>query len=81
MAGCHFNIDKIWYQHPAEAPVPSGCMLVWIVLTGGGQIDYGWREPLYLTPGDVILVPAAVSDARLSVREHISLLEATVSAQ
>lgn len=76
-ASCHrFTIDFA-SATGTDLPVSVDQMLIWIVVKGGGSLA-GGAEPLELSAGDTVLLPAAAGSLRLSAAEGIELLEVRI---
>ncbi len=77
----YFSITRLQYTKTSQQPIPGGQMLIWIVLDGQADIDYRWDKPLPLRRGDVVLLPAALDHATLSVAAKLTILEVAASNQ
>jgi len=76
-----FVIDKVRVSGGAEQSVAAGGLIVLISLEGLGRIDSGdGSEPFEFRPGDVVLLPAALSEARGRAVTPVQWLEVTVPA-
>jgi hypothetical protein len=65
-----------------EQQIPYAEPVVWIVLEGTGVVD--WRsgaKPLEFGPGSVVLLPAALNEARVRILSSAQWLEVTVPAR
>ena len=74
-----FVIEKVRMGEGQEQEIPYNEPVVWIVLEGGGLIEWeGSAEPLPLGRGDVLLLPAALPKARVKIAAATQWLEVTV---
>ena len=77
-----FVIERVRMAEGFEQHIPHGGLVVWIVLEGRGEISCpgppAANEPLAFTVGDVVLLPAAPTGARLKLLEDSAWLEVTV---
>ncbi len=74
-----FIIEKVRMLEGTEQQIPYAEPVVWIVLEGRGAID--WRpgaKPIEFDKGDVVLLPAALTDARVRITSSTQWLEVTV---
>lgn len=74
-----FHIDRVRAEKRTERRIGHAEPVIWIILEGGGRID--WRtgaEPIPFKRGDTLLLPAASADARLRMSEATQWLEVTV---
>ena len=74
-----FVIEQVRVAAGAEQPVSCTKPVVWIVLEGRGAID--WRpggEPIPFSKGNVVLLSAALTDARVRIAAATQWLEVTV---
>ncbi len=76
-----FIIDQVRAAEGTQPLIPCGSPVVWIVLEGRGLID--WNQgvgPVEFSRGNVVLLPAALSDARVKITGPTQWLEVTVPA-
>ena len=80
LASCpSFRIERVRMGEGTQRQVPYDEPVVWIVLEGRGLIE--WRkaaEPIPFGRGDVVLLPAALSAARVTLATPTQWLEVTV---
>ena len=81
LSGQYFSITSVRHTRISQQPIAGGQMLIWIVLDGQADIDYRWDKPLPLRRGDVVLLPAAMDHATLSVAAELTLLEVAAPNQ
>ncbi len=70
----HFHIDRITMDAGYTQPLVDHEPLVWMVLDGAGRIDCAEGQ----TPigrGQTLLLPAAMTDARVEVSDDLTILE------
>lgn len=74
-----FVIDKLRMVAGAEQLVTAGAPVVLMLLEGIGRIDWAdGAEQLDVRPGNVVLVPAALTDAKATAITPVQWLEVTV---
>ena len=77
VAACEsFAIDRVEMRAGARRQVPGGRPIVWIVLQGTGRIE--GTTPIAFTSGDVILLPAALTEVHAYIESPTAYLEVTV---
>ena len=74
-----FLIDRAVLPAGQSRPVAVGQMAVWIVLAGSGRLAWG-DDACPFKPGDVILLPAAMSAATVTADDDCAWLDARVPA-
>jgi mannose-6-phosphate isomerase len=76
-----FVMDKLRMSGGAEHAMATGGLIVLMSLEGLGRIDSGEEgEPIEVRPGDVVLLPAALSGARARAITPVRWLEVAVPA-
>ena len=74
-----FVIERVRMALGAAQEVAHGEFVIWIVLEGRGAIAYkGADEPLEMRVGDTVLLPAALTGARVTALEDVTWLEVAV---
>jgi len=74
-----FVIDQAQADTGSEWGIPGGKPIVWMVLEGNGEIRHSSLDkPMLFGKGDVILLPAAMTDVRIKAESSIKYLEVTV---
>lgn len=74
-----FRLERVRMVEGVEQEVPTGELILWVVLSGQGEIVFSnGREKLSFTTGDTVLVPAGLRDARVRTLEDCMWLEVTV---
>lgn len=72
-----FVIEKVRMSAGARQQVPYAEPVVWIVLEGGGRIEWkGGKAPF--SKGDTVLLPAALPEAHVQIEDATQWLEVTV---
>jgi mannose-6-phosphate isomerase class I len=79
MAACQqFVIDKHNAAAKTQRELPTGRMRVWMVLDGSLTIRYADTAELLVRRGDTMLLPAALTNATIIVREAGTWLDITI---
>ncbi len=77
-----FIIEKVRMVAGVEQQIPYAEPVVWIVLSGRGKIVYGSEKlALPFKPGDTVLLPAELSDARVVLDDDTVWLEVTIPTE
>jgi mannose-6-phosphate isomerase len=77
-----FVIDKGRMAAGAEQSISTGGLMVWMALEGLGRIKArDGAEQLDFRPGDVILLPAALGDAKATAITPVQWLEVSVPSR
>lgn len=80
LAACEqFIIEKVRMIEGAEQRIPYAEPVIWIMLEGQAEIIYdGGRGRLPVRRGDVVLVPAAIQEARVRVIQPAVWLDVSI---
>ncbi len=73
-----FMIERVRMVEGIEQDIPTGEMVVWILLEGSGEVQYGSGPSEPFARGDTVLIPAALGQARIKTNEDCQWLEATI---
>ncbi|MEE9295395.1 MAG: type I phosphomannose isomerase catalytic subunit [Phycisphaerae bacterium] len=74
-----FIIERVGMVEGVEQEIPTGELIVWMILEGVGQVHYaGGKERLAFTKGDTVLIPAGLTDARIKTLADCKWLEVTI---
>ena len=74
----HFRIEKLRMSEGYEQEIPYNQPAVWIVLEGAGRIAPGKGvEPVRFGPGQTLLIPADMDNARVELEQDTVWLEVT----
>ncbi len=74
-----FIIERVRMVEGVEQDIPTGEMIVWIVLDGSGEVSYdNHRRSLSFGRGDTVLIPAGLGAARMKTHAECIWLEVTV---
>ncbi|MCH7873090.1 MAG: class I mannose-6-phosphate isomerase, partial [Planctomycetes bacterium] len=74
-----FIIEKVRMAVGVEQRIAYAEPVVWIVLTGRGKLVYGRsKTELPFKPGDTVLLPAELADARVVLDDDTAWLEITI---
>jgi len=77
-----FVMDKVTMAQGAEQDASTEGFAVWILLQGLGRVEWGPGEGrLECRPGDVVLVPAGLTEAGVRAVTPVQWLEVTVPAR
>ncbi len=77
-----FTIEKVRMVAGLEQRIPYAEPVVWIVLQGSGRIAYGGGgDTLAFRPGDTVLLPADLQEARVLLDDDGVWLEVTLPAR
>jgi len=77
-----FVMDKVTMAQGAEQDASTEGFAVWILLQGLGRVEWGPGEcRLECRPGDVVLVPAGLTEAGVRAVTPVQWLEVTVPAR
>lgn len=77
-----FVMDKVTMAQGAEQDASTEGFAVWILLQGLGRVEWGPGEDrLECRPGDVVLLPAGLSEARVRAVTPVQWLEVTVPSR
>ncbi len=77
-----FVIDKVRMAEGAEQEIPDTESVVWMVLAGAGLIDWkGADGPIEFGRGNVVLLPAALSETRVKITSDAQWLAVNVPVQ
>lgn len=77
-----FIIEKVRMIAGLALEIPYAEPVVWIVLTGRGKVTYGKsNSELSFKPGDTVLLPADLRDARVELAEDCVWLEVTIPTE
>ncbi len=80
LTGCPwFTIELVRMVEGAQQRIPYAEPVVWIVLDGAGEVTYrSGAEPIRFQRGDVVLLPAAMSNAEVRITTATRWLEVSV---
>jgi mannose-6-phosphate isomerase len=73
-----FRVEKVRFVEGVEQDIPYAEPVCWIVLEGEGEVLYGSGGREHFRRGDVMLLPAALKDARLKTKARCTWLEVTM---
>jgi mannose-6-phosphate isomerase len=73
-----FVIEKVRMSEGTRRDIPYAEPVVWIVLEGGGTIEWAGGQPLEFTKGNVVLLPAALPEGHVTITRTAHWLEVTV---
>ncbi len=74
-----FIIERVGMVDGVDQQIPTGELIVWMVLEGRGEIQYGrGKEHLEFCRGDTVLIPAGLGDGRIRTRADCKWLEVTI---
>lgn len=73
-----FVIERVRMAEGVEPPFGSGELMVWVVLEGAGEILYKGGDPVRFLPGNTVLLPAGLEDARVRTLADCMWLEVTI---
>jgi len=77
--GDAFTIERVRMIEGIDQPLPYAEMVIWIVLDGAGRITTdATNEPTPFSTGDTVLLPAALSGAKVQTLKPCLWLEVTV---
>ncbi len=77
----NFIVERVKMIEGFDQAIPYRQMVVWMVLAGSGVIHHdNDREELRFRRGDTVVLPAGLSDARLTTESECTWLEVTVPA-
>lgn len=79
LAACpSFIIEKVRMSEGTQRDIPHAEPVVWMVLEGGGRVEWKGGRPLEFAKGQVLLLPAALPEGTVTIREDAQWLEVTV---
>lgn len=74
-----FTIELVRMVEGAAQRIPYAEPVVWVVLEGAGTIEWSSSaEPMAFRKGNVVLIPAALSDAAVTITSPTKWLEVSV---
>jgi len=73
-----FVIEQVRMVEGVEQSIPTGELLVWVVLSGRGEIVSDGDRRLSFQRGDTVLIPAGLGDARITTHGDSVWLEVTI---
>ncbi len=74
-----FIIEQVRMVEGVEQPIPTGELMIWIVLEGQAEIEYAsGKEKLTFGPGQTVVVPAGLGDAMIRTDTKCVWLEVTI---
>lgn len=73
-----FRIEKVRMTADVEQDIPYAELVVWIVLEGSGEITSGRGEVGTFRKGEVVILPAALTNAKLKTTSDCVWLEVTI---
>jgi len=73
-----FVVEKVRFVEGMEMEIPYAELVVWIVLGGRGAVNYGGNRVQPFSTGDVVVLPAAIKDAKVKTEADCIWLEVTV---
>jgi mannose-6-phosphate isomerase len=74
----YFNVEKVRFTEGVEEPVPYDQPVVWLMLEGTAEVRVDdLREPVRLSRGEVVLLPAAMKNPRIKTVTDCVWLETT----
>lgn len=74
----YFKIEKVRFTEGVEEPVPYDEPVIWMMLEGKAEVRVkGVPEPTTFTPGETILLPAAMKDPIIKTHTDCVWLEVT----
>lgn len=73
-----FVIERVRVGEGTEQDLAYGEPVVWIVLEGEGLVEFQGGDPIGFGRGNVVLLPAALQDARVKITAPTQWLEVTV---
>jgi mannose-6-phosphate isomerase len=77
----YFKIERVQFSGGVEQEIPYAELVTWIVLTGQGSVSYGSGADtgtIPFKPGDTVVLPAALTNARIKTETDCTWLEVTV---
>ncbi len=72
-----FVVEKVRFVEGMQMEIPYAELVVWVVLAGRGTIRHIGGEQVFKT-GDVVVLPAALRDGRLTTETDCNWLEVTI---
>ncbi len=75
-----FRIEKVRMTADVEQDIPYAELVCWIVLEGSGQITAGRGDVETFRKGEVVVLPAALKNAKLKTSTDCVWLEVTIPA-
>lgn len=73
-----FTIERVRMVDGVQQLIPYEEMVVWIVLEGGGRIEYKGGGAVEFGGGDTVVLPASLAEARVETLEKCMWLEVSV---
>jgi mannose-6-phosphate isomerase len=74
-----FMIERVRMIDGVDQPIPTGELIVWIVLDGRAQVIFdGDKQTLDFAKGDTIVIPAGLEQARIKTLDNCMWLEVTI---
>lgn len=74
-----FIIEQVRMVEGVEQPIPTGELMIWIMLEGQAEILEGGGKPwLAFGPGDTVVIPAGLGDAVIKASTKCVWLEVTI---
>ncbi len=71
----HFRLERIRMSEGYAQEIPYSDPVVWLVLEGAGTIELPGAASVDFARGDTMLIPAGMTEAKLSLREDTLWLE------
>lgn len=76
-----FYVERVRFMGELEQDIPYAELVCWLVLEGTGAVLYGKNESLAFEPGNCVILPANLRDAKLRTDTDCVWLEITVPAE
>ncbi len=76
-----FVMEKVRFIGELEQEIPYSELVCWIVLEGEGSVLFDRDGELGFRPGDVVILPAALRNARIQTKTDCAWIEVTVPAE
>lgn len=74
-----FRIEKVQFSAGLDQEIPYAELVTWIILSGRGAVTYGPSgDAVAFKPGDTIVLPAALKNARIRTDDDCVWLEVTL---
>jgi mannose-6-phosphate isomerase len=73
-----FCIEKVRFMEGMEQDIPYAELVIWIVLSGRGEIQYSKGLSESFSTGDVVILPAGLEKGRLKTAANCAWLEVSV---
>ncbi len=73
-----FTIEKVRMSEGTRRDIPHAEPVVWIVVEGSGRIEWKAGKPLEFRKGNVVLLPAGLTEGMVGIAEDTHWLEVTV---